>query len=78
MPKGLEAHSQNGNISMFTEEILYNTSIQAKTKLGDSVIFDQSRTSYKQGKGTVPFVLTSNARDISVEGPFDYEEGSND
>lgn len=78
LPKGLEAHSQNGNISMFTEEILYNTSIQAKTKLGDSMIFDQSRTSYKQGKGTVPFVLTSNAGDISVEGPFDYEEGTND
>lgn len=78
LPKKLEASSQNGDITMHTEEILYNISIQAKTKVGDSEIFDKTRTSYKQGTGATPFVLTSNAGDITVEGPFDYEESSDE
>lgn len=78
IPKNLRVETQQGDIQLFTEEILYDVTIKTKTKLGDSTIFGKERTSYKRGKGTKSFELQTNSGDISVEGPSDYEDGEDE
>lgn len=78
IPKKLLAETQQGDIQLHTEEIVYDVTIKAKTKLGDSTIFGKERTSYKRGKGSKSFELQTNSGDILVEGPSDYEDGEED
>ncbi|MBO0466925.1 DUF4097 family beta strand repeat protein [Enterococcus plantarum] len=75
IPKKLAVDTKRGSIDLHTEEILYDVTIETKTKLGDSTIFGKERTSYKKGKGTKSLTLQTNSGDISVEGPSDYEDG---
>ncbi|ALS02849.1 hypothetical protein ATZ33_16135 [Enterococcus silesiacus] len=78
IPKKLLVESQQGDIQVNTEEILYDVTIKTKTQLGDSTIFGKERTSFKRGKGTKSFTLQTNSGDISVDGPSDYEDGEDD
>ncbi|MGX7265822.1 DUF4097 family beta strand repeat-containing protein [Enterococcus crotali] len=78
IPKKLLVESQQGDIEIHTEEILYDITIKAKTQLGDHTIFGKERTSYKRGKGTKSFTLQTNSGDISVEGPSDYDDGEDE
>ncbi|MEI5994552.1 DUF4097 family beta strand repeat-containing protein [Candidatus Enterococcus mansonii] len=74
MPKKLSVESQQGDIQLNTEEILYDVSIKTKTTLGDSTIFGKERSSYKKGKEKKSFELKSNSGDISVDGPSDGDD----
>ncbi|WP_429950105.1 DUF4097 family beta strand repeat-containing protein [Enterococcus sp. AZ101] len=78
IPKKLRVETQQGDIQLHTEEILYDVTIKTKTKLGDSTIFGKERTSFKRGKGTKSFELRTDSGDISVEGPSDYEDGEDE
>ncbi|MGX7245359.1 DUF4097 family beta strand repeat-containing protein [Enterococcus quebecensis] len=73
IPKKLTVNSQQGDINLHTEEILYDVAIKTKTKLGDSTIYGKDSSSYKRGKGSKTFDLQTKSGDISVEGPSDFE-----
>lgn len=74
LPKKLSVTSNSGDISIYPEEILYNTSIKATSKLGDVEIFGKERTSYTNGKNNRTFDLSTQTGDISVSGPSDYKD----
>jgi DUF4097 and DUF4098 domain-containing protein YvlB len=74
IPKKLSVRTQQGSIEIYADEILYDVSINTKTKLGDSTIYGTEKTSYKRGKGSRSFDLQSNSGDISIDGPVDSDE----
>lgn len=69
LPNDLTVLVKKGNISIETEEILYDTSIQAQSDLGDVSLFDNDLSTYKNGTAKRIFNLKSRFGDISVEGP---------
>ncbi|MFD1901799.1 DUF4097 family beta strand repeat-containing protein [Enterococcus termitis] len=74
IPKKLNVRTQQGSIEIYADEILYDVSINTKTKLGDSTIYGTEKTSYKRGKGSRSFDLQSNSGDISIDGPVDSDD----
>lgn len=75
LPKKLTSKVKKGDISINTEEILYDISINAKSDLGDVSIFDNDHSTYKNGSAKRTFDLESRFGDISVDGPSnDYDD----
>lgn len=74
LPKKLKVTANLGDISIETDEILYNTSITATSSLGDVEIFGNEKTGYSNGKADRSFELSTKTGDISVDGPSDHEE----
>lgn len=79
LPKKLTALVKKGDISISTDEILYDTYIKAKSDLGDVSIFDDDHSTYKNGTAKRTFDLESRFGDISVDGPSnDYDDDFDD
>ncbi|MHC5229484.1 DUF4097 family beta strand repeat-containing protein [Enterococcus sp. LJL99] len=79
LPKKLTVLAKKGDISIDTEEILYDISINAKSGLGDVSIFDNDHSTYKNGTAKRTFDLESRFGDISVDGPSnDYDDDFDD
>lgn len=74
IPNNLTITSDHGDITIYTENILYDVTINTQSKYGDSTIFGKERTSYKDGKATRSLTLRTTAGDIYIEGPSEYED----
>lgn len=74
LPKKLKVVTTLGDISIYPQEILYNTSIKANSTLGDITIYGEERKTYLDGYPNRTFDLTTGTGDITVDGPSEYEE----
>lgn len=77
LPKKLNVSSKQGDISLSTNEILYDVSITGKSKLGDISIFDKKRTNYHQGNASRIFDLETTFGNITVDGPYEHQKDEN-
>lgn len=73
IPKDLDVELEQGQIQIYGNEIFHNIELKGQSELGTVSLLGKDRTSYKVGKGTNHFRLTSKYGDITVDGP-----GSND
>lgn len=78
LPKELTAKTTNGDISIYSEIVLYDVSIDAKSVLGDVTLLNREKTTYKQGKAKHRFDLESRFGDIRVDAPSDYDTEDED
>lgn len=72
-PKKLKVEVDLGDISINTDEILYNTWINASSSLGSVELFSKEITTYKQGKDSRTFELSTKTGDVIVDGPVDHK-----